>query len=301
MPPSLPSDQGQSLDAEPLASKDAGEEATSIRPSGLGELLRRTTVELSDKAQRMSYEGRFITLTSPRHWCKIRSIGLKQEAIERDASDVFPQTAILESNHAIDADHHSLETEGLIQLRLAAREAMEDASHPMGHASHRGKGIGKGLPCVDDDGQIKVLSPSQLGLEGLNLLAAIGCVPVIVQTDLAYCDEGVLGKLLADEAELVLPILLDVGRMQPDGGKEVAGIQSRESHHRLVRSPIRGWHDDLRESRLLGSGHHLDEVAGKLLSIEVSMGVYDHCLAIAVHEGAEEILQLGPSGLVGYN
>ena len=77
---------------------------------------------------------------------------------------------------------------------------------------------------MEDHGDVKLSSPVELALEGFDLLPLIGRIPIVVQPDLTDSYVRVLRKLPLHIVKLGDVVLLDIGRVQANGGEKSIGM-----------------------------------------------------------------------------
>ena len=85
------------------------------------------------------------------------------------------------------------------------------------------EGISKGLADMEDHRDIKLSCPVELTLKGFNLLPLICRIPIVVQPDLADSHMTTLRELPLHIVKLGDVVLLDIGRVQANGGEKSIG------------------------------------------------------------------------------
>lgn len=93
-----------------------------------GKLLFAYAISLGERLHHFYHESALITLAAIRNRRHIRTVGLQNDAIQRNYSrEVFTQMTALESRYATDAQNKLIEGEQFFGFLLVARKAMEDA------------------------------------------------------------------------------------------------------------------------------------------------------------------------------
>ena len=117
------------------------------------------------------------------------------------------------------------------------------------------KGIPESLPYMQYHGEPKLVCPAKLPLEGLELFASEGRIPIVVESDLTDSYDT-LSEVLLQIGELCLVVLLDIGRVEANSREETLGISLTERLDQCPTLTVDTGEDHLRHARLFGSLKH---------------------------------------------
>ena len=239
------------------------------------------TINLRKFSQHFEHEGRFVTLAAMRHGCHIGGISLEDNAAERYCRRLhiisgkgLRQIGLLEGQHTTDAEYKTVKLEQFTRLNLVPRKTVEyTARQVITVTLENGHHLVLRLTTMDHQGQACLYRPAHLMLEGLELFLLEFSAPIKVKSHLA--DGYRLRKCRGDGVKHLTPIGTYFLRMETEHGITIARILSTKVDDRLARFEVNARHENLHDTGSTGTSHHLIAIGSELLTIKVTMGIYE--------------------------
>lgn len=110
-----------------LSLKGLRKDSRGVGGGYLGSFVRGTLPHISQLGQGVSYEGRFVALTSVRDRSEVGAVGFNDYAVGRKCAEHLRKGGLLVGENTSDAEHETFKGKQCLSLLKCAAKAMEDA------------------------------------------------------------------------------------------------------------------------------------------------------------------------------